>query len=88
MANPFRVESSRHKSWYGMYKQFHPYLCCLCAQGRTTLVIAHRLSTVQTADQIAVCAGGSVIEIGTHAELIAKEGTYASLVNTQRLSFE
>ena len=60
----------------------------LWLQGRTTLVIAHRLSTVQAADQIAVCADGSVIEIGTHAELIAKEGTYASLVNTQRLSFE
>lgn len=57
-------------------------------QGRTTLVIAHRLSTVQAADQIAVCADGNVIEVGTHAELIAKEGTYASLVNTQRLSFE
>ncbi|KAG0575564.1 hypothetical protein KC19_5G012700 [Ceratodon purpureus] len=57
-------------------------------KGRTTLVIAHRLSTVQAADQIAVCADGSVIEIGTHAELIAKEGVYASLVNTQRLSFE
>lgn len=57
-------------------------------KGRTTLVIAHRLSTVQAADQIAVCADGNVIEVGTHAELIAKEGTYASLVNTQRLSFE
>jgi len=57
-------------------------------KGRTTLVIAHRLSTVQAADQIAVCSDGTVTEIGTHAELIAKEGTYASLVNTQRLSFE
>jgi len=51
-------------------------------------VIAHRLSTVQAAAQIAVCADGSVIESGTHAELIAKDGVYASLVNTQRLSFE
>ena len=57
-------------------------------QGRTTLVIAHRLSTVQAANQIAVCANGHVIEIGTHAELIAKDGSYASLVNSQRLSFE
>jgi ATP-binding cassette subfamily B (MDR/TAP) protein 8 len=57
-------------------------------QGRTTLVIAHRLSTVQTANQIAVCENGLVIEKGTHTELLASGGTYASLVNTQRLSFE
>jgi ATP-binding cassette subfamily B (MDR/TAP) protein 10 len=57
-------------------------------KGRTTLVIAHRLSTVQTANQIAVCEYGLVIEKGTHTELLAIGGTYASLVNTQRLSFE
>ncbi|KAH8961884.1 hypothetical protein BDL97_05G071900 [Sphagnum fallax] len=57
-------------------------------KGRTTLVIAHRLSTVQTANQIAVCENGLVIEKGTHTELLAIGGTYASLVNTQRLSFE
>jgi ATP-binding cassette subfamily B (MDR/TAP) protein 10 len=57
-------------------------------KGRTTLVIAHRLSTVQTANQIAVCENGLVIEKGTHTELLAIGGTYGSLVNTQRLSFE
>lgn len=57
-------------------------------KGRTTLVIAHRLSTVQNAHQIAVCSGGKVAELGTHFELLARKGLYASLVGTQRLAFE
>jgi subfamily B ATP-binding cassette protein MsbA len=48
-------------------------------QGRTTLVIAHRLSTVQNADQIVVMDKGRVAESGTHNELLAKEGIYARL---------
>nr|BAD43702.1 putative protein [Arabidopsis thaliana]BAD43881.1 putative protein [Arabidopsis thaliana]BAD93929.1 putative protein [Arabidopsis thaliana] len=55
---------------------------------RTTLVIAHRLSTVQSANQIAVCSDGKIIELGTHSELVAQKGSYASLVGTQRLAFE
>ncbi|CAH2077979.1 unnamed protein product, partial [Thlaspi arvense] len=55
---------------------------------RTTLVIAHRLSTVQSAHQIAVCSDGKIIELGTHSELVAQKGSYASLVGTQRLAFE
>ncbi|TQD80578.1 hypothetical protein C1H46_033882 [Malus baccata] len=55
---------------------------------RTTLVIAHRLSTVQNAHQIALCSDGRVAELGTHSELLAKKGQYASLVGTQRLAFE
>lgn len=55
---------------------------------RTTLVIAHRLSTVQSAHQIAVCSSGKIIELGTHSELVAQKGSYASLVGTQRLAFE
>ncbi|XP_071712095.1 ABC transporter B family member 28 [Rutidosis leptorrhynchoides] len=57
-------------------------------KGRTTLVIAHRLSTVQNADQIALCSEGKIAELGTHAELLAKKGQYESLVGTQRLAFE
>ncbi|KAL8049742.1 hypothetical protein ABFX02_06G038700 [Erythranthe guttata] len=57
-------------------------------KGRTTLVIAHRLSTVQNADQIALCSDGKVSELGTHSQLLEKKGDYASLVGTQRLAFE
>eukprot|EP00250_Pteridium_aquilinum_P002577 c12800_g1_i1 orf=236-2461(-) len=57
-------------------------------KGRTTLVIAHRLSTVQKADQIAVCVDGKIAELGNHAELVSEGGTYSSLVDSQRLAFE
>jgi ATP-binding cassette, subfamily B, bacterial len=52
-------------------------------QGRTTLVIAHRLSTVLAADHILVIEAGSVVERGTHSELLALEGLYARLYRTQ-----
>ncbi|KAA3470500.1 ABC transporter B family member 28 isoform X1 [Gossypium australe] len=57
-------------------------------EGRTTLVIAHRLSTVQNAPQIALCSNGQIAELGSHLELLARKGQYASLVDTQRLAFE
>ncbi|XP_037457960.1 ABC transporter B family member 28-like [Triticum dicoccoides] len=60
----------------------------LLMKGRTSLVIAHRLSTVQNAHRIAVCSDGKIMELGTHAELVAKGGSYAALVGTQRLAFE
>ncbi len=55
------------------------------AFGRTSLVIAHRLSTIQYADRIIVMDGGRIVESGTHAELIAKNGAYAHLY---RLGFK
>ncbi|GAA3509864.1 ABC transporter ATP-binding protein [Georgenia daeguensis] len=52
-------------------------------EGRTSIVIAHRLSTVRKADSIAVVDGGRVVEQGTHAELLAVRGLYAELYETQ-----
>ncbi|MBP3437189.1 MAG: ABC transporter ATP-binding protein [Clostridia bacterium] len=54
----------------------------LC-RGRTTFVVAHRLSTVKNADRIAVIDKGEVAEMGTHEELLAKDGIYAELYKLQ-----
>ncbi len=52
-------------------------------RGRTSIVIAHRLSTVRAADEILVVAGGRIVERGRHAELLAADGVYADLYRTQ-----
>ncbi|KAF8390241.1 hypothetical protein HHK36_024766 [Tetracentron sinense] len=54
--------------------------------GRTTVVVAHRLSTIKNVDTIAVIQQGQVIETGTHEELIAKAGAYASLIRFQEMA--
>lgn len=55
------------------------------ARGRTTLIIAHRLSTIRSADRILVIQDGVVAEQGSHQELMAKNGVYATLYHTQNL---
>jgi ATP-binding cassette, subfamily B, multidrug efflux pump len=57
-------------------------------QGRTTIFISHRVSTVRNADMIAVLHSGRVVELGTHAELIEKNGYYTDLYNKQLLEEE
>lgn len=52
-------------------------------QGRTTLVIAHRLSTIERADRIVVLVGGQIVETGSHAELLERNGVYANLYHLQ-----
>ncbi|MCI5774510.1 MAG: ABC transporter ATP-binding protein/permease [Erysipelotrichaceae bacterium] len=54
----------------------------LC-QGRTTIIVAHRLSTIRNADEIAVIANGKIIEKDTHEALLAKQGVYAKLYQAQ-----
>ena len=57
-------------------------------QGRTTVFISHRVSTVRNADQIAVLENGQIVELGTHDELVARNGYYTELYNKQLLEEE
>jgi ATP-binding cassette subfamily B multidrug efflux pump len=60
----------------------------LIMQGRTTILISHRISTVRNADQIAVLSQGRIVELGTHDELLANNGHYANLFQKQLLEEE
>ena len=57
-------------------------------EGRTTVAIAHRLSTLRDADRLIVLDDGRIVEQGTHAELMAKRGAFYDLVQLQRAAAE
>jgi ATP-binding cassette subfamily B multidrug efflux pump len=57
-------------------------------QGRTTVLIAHRVSTARSADRIAVLVSGRIVELGTHEDLLARGGYYSNLFDKQRLEEE
>ena len=65
-------------------KQVQPALAAL-QKGRTTLVVAHRLSTIRDADIILVMEDGGIVERGTHDELTTADGLYARLCRLQSL---
>ena len=70
------------RAWVG--RRSRVVACCSQArQGRTTIVVAHRLSTIQTADIIAGVSDGVIVEQGSHAELMLKQGVYYTLVTNQ-----
>ena len=56
-------------------------------KGKTTFIVAHRLSTIKEADIILVMNNGNVIETGTHKELLKKQGFYANLYNSQFVKY-
>ena len=56
-------------------------------KGKTVLAIAHRLSTLQAMDRLIVLGDGKIVEDGTHADLIAKDGVYARLWKSQVSGF-
>jgi len=67
---------------YALYQHFKELM-----QGHTCLLITHRFSTVRMADHIAVLEDGQITEYGTHAELLARQGTYAKLYSMQAESY-
>lgn len=56
------------------------------SKGRTTVIVAHRLSTIRSADKIVVISNGKVVEQGTHMDLLGLRGHYHALVNAQQLN--
>lgn len=81
----YRIYNSQFKLCINDFFQFQNILNALhrATEGRTSICIAHRLSTVMDADEIFVLDGGRIGERGTHAELLRKSGLYVKLWETQ-----
>ncbi|EIC67560.1 ABC transporter ATP-binding protein [Mycobacteroides abscessus] len=73
---------------YEWFQSFREVASAGRVHGRITMLISHRLANVQLADLIVVLAGGSVAELGTHDELLGRNGLYASMFNTQQQAYE
>lgn len=71
------------KAEYEIYRQFRELM-----EGRTSILIAHRFSTVKLADKIYVLQNGSIIESGNHEELMQLGGEYAALFNLQAEAYQ
>ena len=65
------------------YNSVPTFVCAQVRLGRTTLIVAHRLSTIRNADVIAGFQKGEVVELGSHNELMEKKGVYHTLVTMQ-----
>ena len=68
---------------YEIFQQFRAL-----TQGKTTFLVSHRFSTVRLADKIVVLDGGAIVEVGSHAELLAAEGLYARMFRLQAQNYE
>ena len=85
MARPTPLSSGRTRLYIALVGITLATLPCYCAglaqltAGRTSIIIAHRLQTIQDADRVLVLEHGEMTELGTPAELLAKGGTYARL---------
>lgn len=69
--------------WFSLSPQIVQEALDKAREGRTCIIVAHRLSTIQNADIIAVFQNGVVVEEGTHKQLLNQQGVYYTLINSQ-----
>ena len=72
---------------HALFERFAAAARTEAADGRITVLVSHRFSTVRMADLIVVLDGSRVVEVGSHAELMARRGKYAELYDVQAASY-